>query len=79
MFLTAALPKTMHREPVNAMNRAGGSNLQMEPIRRERRVKTTAVKNRSGSGQEEDGGHLTLKVSEDRLGVRWRKRKMVSA
>ena len=62
MSQTAALLKTKRRELGNVMKKDGGSNLRMEPIRRERRVKTTAVKNRSGSGQEEDGGHLTPKV-----------------
>ena len=62
MSQTAALLKTKRRELGNVMKKDGGSNLRMEPIRRERRVKTTAVKNHSGFGQEEDGGHLTPKV-----------------
>ena len=60
MFLTAALPKTMHREPGNAMKRAGGSNSRTAPIRQEKRPVIRTVKSWAGSRKTENGGFSVL-------------------
>ena len=49
MFLTAALLKMTHREPGNAMKRAGGSNSRTAPIRQEKRPVIRTVKSWDGS------------------------------
>ena len=60
MFLTTALPKTMHREPGNAMKRAGGSNSRTAPIRQEKRPVIRTVKSWDGSRKTENGGLSVL-------------------
>ncbi|RHS65773.1 hypothetical protein DW954_09915 [Clostridium sp. AM45-5] len=60
MFLTAALLKMTHREPGNAMKRAGGLNSRTAPIRQEKRPVIRTVKSWAGSRKTENGGLSVL-------------------
>ena len=55
-----ALPKTMHREPGNAIIRAGGSNSRTAPIRQEKRSMIRTVKSWAGFRKTENGGLSVL-------------------